>query len=180
MFFYCLIWYFLRISLYALAFVFSRVYFSMFGCRWGHTNFLHKSKWMQWQSIGYNECMIILGRKTWPLMKGFLWNYLGLEGSIDLFHGRRCHWVAWQNPRNLHMRNGWLVNEDNFERETSLRNCPHLPTTQCASRLFQGCIHRALENCYAKFRSGGATGMIIVKSGLGWRNDVFSESNNYA
>jgi hypothetical protein len=38
--------------------------------------------------------------------------------------GRRCHCIAWQNP---HMRIGWL---DNFERAMSLRNCPHLPTTQ--------------------------------------------------
>jgi hypothetical protein len=36
---------------------------------------------------------------------------------IDVFHGRRRHCIAWQNPRNPHMRIGWwLVNEDNFER----------------------------------------------------------------
>jgi hypothetical protein len=29
--------------------------------------------------------------------------------GIDLFHGRRRHCVAWQNPRNPHMRIGWLV-----------------------------------------------------------------------
>jgi hypothetical protein len=40
--------------------------------------------------------------------------------SIDLFHGRRRHCVAWENPRNPHMRIGWLVNEDNFERALSL------------------------------------------------------------
>jgi hypothetical protein len=27
---------------------------------------------------------------------------------------------------------GWLVNENHFEREMSLRNGAHLPTTQCA------------------------------------------------
>jgi hypothetical protein len=27
----------------------------------------------------------------------------------DLFRGRRRHCVAWQNPRNLLMRIGWLV-----------------------------------------------------------------------
>jgi hypothetical protein len=44
---------------------------------------------------------------------------------------------AWQNPRNPHMRIGWLVNEDNFERALSLRNGPHLPTTQCACAEFE-------------------------------------------
>jgi hypothetical protein len=48
------------------------------------------------------------------------------KGSIDLFHGRRGHCVAWQNPRNPHRRIGWLVNE------MSLRNGSHLSTTQWA------------------------------------------------
>jgi hypothetical protein len=61
--------------------------------------------------------------------------------SIDLFHSRRR-----QNPRSPHMRIGWLVNEDNFERAMSLRNYPHLPTTQCACEHFGD---------FAKERNGG-------------------------
>jgi hypothetical protein len=30
--------------------------------------------------------------------------------GINIFHGRRRHCVAEQNPRNSHMRIGWLVN----------------------------------------------------------------------
>jgi hypothetical protein len=32
---------------------------------------------------------------------------------------------------------GGLVNEDNFERAMSLRNRPHLPTTQCTGAEFE-------------------------------------------
>jgi hypothetical protein len=34
--------------------------------------------------------------------------------------------------KNPHMRIGWLVNENDFERAMSLRNGSHLPTIQCA------------------------------------------------
>jgi hypothetical protein len=55
--------------------------------------------------------------------------------------------AAWQHPRNPHMRIGWLVNEDNFERAMSLRNGSHLPTTtQCARAEFED---------FAKQRNGG-------------------------
>jgi hypothetical protein len=39
-----------------------------------------------------------------------------------------------------------LVNEDNFETAMSLRNGPHLPTTQCACAEFKD---------FAKQRNGG-------------------------
>jgi hypothetical protein len=47
------------------------------------------------------------------------------------------HCVAWQNPRNPHMRIVWFVDDDNFKREMSFRNGPHLPTTQCACAEFE-------------------------------------------
>jgi hypothetical protein len=56
------------------------------------------------------------------------------------------HCVAWQNSRNPHMCIGCLVNEANFERALSLRNGPHLPTTQCACAEFED---------FAKQRNGG-------------------------
>jgi hypothetical protein len=45
------------------------------------------------------------------------------ELPIDLFHGCRRHCVAWQNPRNPHMRIGWLVNENHFVTTLPFRNC---------------------------------------------------------
>jgi hypothetical protein len=66
----------------------------------------------------------------WPLVvQSFCNRDIRNHGtSLDLFHG---HCVAWQNPRNPHMRIGW------FERALSLRNGSHLPTTQCACAEFE-------------------------------------------
>jgi hypothetical protein len=49
---------------------------------------------------------------------------------IDLFHGSGGHYVAWQNPRNPHMRIGWLVNENHFERAMHI----YLPTSSVGLR----------------------------------------------
>jgi hypothetical protein len=65
---------------------------------------------------------------------------------IDIFHGRRRHCVTKQNPRNPHMRIGWLVNADNFKTAMSLRKDLHLPTRQCACAEFED---------FAKQRNGG-------------------------
>jgi hypothetical protein len=35
--------------------------------------------------------------------------------AIDLFHGRGRHCVAWQNPRNPHMRIQLMVHEGVME-----------------------------------------------------------------
>jgi hypothetical protein len=44
------------------------------------------------------------------------------------------------------MRIGWLVNNDHFMTTSPFRNCPHLPTTQCACADFGD---------FAKQRNGG-------------------------
>jgi hypothetical protein len=92
--------------------------------------------------------------------------------AIDLFHGCRRHCVAWQNPRNPHMRIGWLVNEDNLDRALSLRNGSHLPTTQCACMEFGD---------FAKQRNGGGgreKDLLSVIEITYWEPVIFSYPHN--
>jgi hypothetical protein len=54
----------------------------------------------KWPGGGQDITLSIHGLTFWFMALVML--------SIDLFHGRHLHCVAWQNPWNPHMRIGWL------------------------------------------------------------------------